>query len=107
MVVTVIGDMAFDLVTATEPAALGALIALLVSWAMLGRGNGARSTPVYKRDTVLGTVTSTARLFILLIGAAIITRVLTLAKTCEYTTGDRSVDVPARHPGHHRVRTRR
>lgn len=80
VVVTVIGGMAFGLVTATESAALGALIALVVSWAMLGRGNrGPRSTLVYIRDTVLGTVTSIAGLFIILIGAAMITRVLTLS----------------------------
>lgn len=77
---TVIGGMFFGVFTASEAAALGALVALVVSWIMLGRGNrGPRATAVYLRDSVLETVTSIAGLFIILVGAAMLTRVLALS----------------------------
>lgn len=77
---TVIGGMFFGIFTASEAAALGALVALVVSWFMLGRGQrGPRATAVYLRDSVLETVTSIAGLFIILIGAAMLTRVLALS----------------------------
>jgi len=77
---TVIGGMFFGVFTASEAAALGALVALVVSWVMLGKGNrGPRATVAYVRDSVLETVTSIAGLFIILIGAAMLTRVLALS----------------------------
>jgi C4-dicarboxylate transporter DctM subunit len=77
---TVIGGMFFGFFTASEAAALGALMALVVSWIMLGRGHrGPRATAVYLRDSVLETVTSIAGLFIILVGAAMLTRVLALS----------------------------
>lgn len=77
---TVIGGMFFGVFTASEAAALGALVALVVSWIMLGQGNrGPRATAIYLRDSVLETVTSIAGLFIILVGAAMLTRLLALS----------------------------
>lgn len=80
IVVTILGGTYSGIFTITEAAACGAFIALIVSWFGLGRGQrGVKATFRYVRDVVMDTVGSVASLFLVLIGALLISRLIALS----------------------------
>ncbi|MDN4465379.1 TRAP transporter large permease [Microbacterium aurantiacum] len=80
IVVTILGGTYSGIFTITEAAACGAFIAIIVSWSGLGRGKrGVKATFRYLRDVVMDTVGSVASLFLVLIGALLISRLIALS----------------------------
>lgn len=75
----VIGGIYAGVFTATESAAFGVLIAIVVGWICLGRGNrGLRRGIEFIRLSLRDTVGSVAALFIVVIGADLLTTLLSL-----------------------------
>jgi TRAP-type C4-dicarboxylate transport system permease large subunit len=76
----ILGGMLSGLFTANEAAGVGALAAVVMSWALQGRGNrGPRPTWRLVRSTVVESITSLAGLFVLVIGSYLLSRLLTLS----------------------------
>lgn len=80
IIVTILGGTYSGVFTITEAAACGAFIAIIVSWFGLGKGKrGVKATFGYLRDIVIDTVGSVASLFLVLIGALLISRVIAMS----------------------------
>lgn len=76
----VVGGLTMGLVTATEAGAVGALVALVVGWLSLGRGRrGPRLTLRYLASTSMEAVVGVATIFLMLIGAQLLNRVVALS----------------------------
>lgn len=85
-IVVVVGMMG-GLFTATESAALGALTALVIGWFSLGRGKrGPARTWSYVKDTGMDAAASIGGLFIIIIGALMLTRALALTGLTQQLT---------------------
>ncbi|SLK16469.1 TRAP transporter large permease [Arthrobacter sp. P2b] len=80
IVLVIIGGMLAGIFTPTEAAAIGALIAIVLGWLNLGRGNrGFKATLAFINSTTKESVVSVASLFVLLIGALMIGRAITVS----------------------------
>jgi C4-dicarboxylate transporter, DctM subunit len=77
IVLTVIGGMYSGLFTPTEAGAVGALVALLVGWLSSDRSISGLSRLL--KGTLVSTAGATASIFLLVIGVALLTRILTLS----------------------------
>lgn len=84
----VIGGMFLGVFTASEAAAAGVVLAMIVGWASLGRGRrGFRSTVRFLSNSTLEAVAAYAGLFIILIGALMLGRFLTLSGVAQALSG--------------------
>ncbi|MGX7727520.1 TRAP transporter large permease [Rhodococcus sp. 5G237] len=85
--VVVLGGIISGIFTATESAAVGALVALLFGWLSLGSGKrGVRSLASFVKDSAVDAVASVASLFLVLIGALLIGRIITLSGLAQALT---------------------
>ncbi|WP_066285478.1 TRAP transporter large permease [Arthrobacter sp. B6] len=83
----VVGGIFVGVFTATEAAAFGAVFALIVGWFGLARGNrGFISTLKFVGDIFREAIISMAGLFILMIGALLLTRVIALSGIAQNLT---------------------
>jgi tripartite ATP-independent transporter DctM subunit len=77
IILVVTGGLFTGLFTATEAAAFGAITAIIVGWVALGRGRrGFRSGISFVGSTFFDSVKSIASLFVVIIGALLITRMM-------------------------------
>jgi len=80
ILLVVLGGMFGGIFTATEAAAFGAAAAIVISIVTAGKGNrGLRPTIAYLRKTLVSTVASVAGIFVILIGAMLLTRMMALS----------------------------
>jgi tripartite ATP-independent transporter DctM subunit len=87
VVVVVLGGMLAGVFTASEAAACGAVIALVVGWLTLGRAQrGPRQAWRFVRDTVMDSVVAFSGLFVLIVGSLLIGRFLTLSGVAQAFT---------------------
>jgi C4-dicarboxylate transporter, DctM subunit len=85
--IVVVGGIATGLLTASESAAIGAIAALVVSWISFGRGNrGPKSTWRFLHETFVESVRAIAGLFIIVVGALLLTRLLTISGLAQEMT---------------------
>lgn len=83
----VIGGIASGIFTASESAAYGAAAALVVSWISFGRGKrGLASTWKFLRETFVESVRAFAGLFVIIVGALMLTRMITVSGLAQQMT---------------------
>jgi tripartite ATP-independent transporter DctM subunit len=74
VIIVVLGGMFAGIFTATEASAVGAVVALLVGWLSMGKqARNPRSAITYLVTTIQETVNTIAGLFLILVGAFLIT----------------------------------
>jgi C4-dicarboxylate transporter DctM subunit len=85
--VVVLGGIVSGIFTATESAAFGALVAVVFGWIGLGRGGRTlRGLASYLKDTTVDATASVAGLFIVLVGALLLGRAITLSGLAQELT---------------------
>jgi C4-dicarboxylate transporter DctM subunit len=85
--IIVIGGIASGLFTASEAAAFGAMAALVISWISFGRGKrGPANTWRFLSQTFVESVRAIAGLFVIIVGALMLTRLLTISGLAQRMT---------------------
>lgn len=84
----VVGGLFSGVFTATEAGVFGMLAALVFGTALqLRQGTGRRATLVLIRESVVGTLAATAAIFLLIIGVAVLSRVMALSQVPNLLAG--------------------
>ncbi|WP_238364201.1 TRAP transporter large permease [Mesobacterium pallidum] len=89
VILIVIGGLFAGIFTATEAGVFGMIAALIFGVAhQLGQGNALREIGVMLRESLIGTLTGTASVFLLIIGVAVLTRAMALSQVPNFIASE-------------------
>ena len=89
VVLVVIGGLFAGIFTATEAGVFGMLSALVFgTFHMIAAGRGWRAVAAMVKDSVIGTLTGTASVFLLIVGVAVLTRAMALSQVPNFLASE-------------------